>query len=580
MKNILGILTIAALSATALAWQEQFQGGQGGGIGGGMDGGSFGGGGGGFQGGDYAGQSKYEAFPGSEKNGGLYGFTKKSLLLTSGDKVTVTYKGKKGRILLVKAESDLFDAALEIEDPTGKIVAKNDDQYEGEQSPYIAFPFPADGDYKVIINNYRSNAGGPFRLYTREAEVVDAPLGIVSFTNTNLGDQYPRDIFFSMDLKKGKYYCLRNVETANSISSVHGVLIGPSGVKVKDFQEYTLASPVRVFEAKESGVYYYRMERNYSGSKVNFRFQEMNVFDLDKSGKFERELQPYEATLVRNQVIDGALLKSQIDVSNESVISKILTPLTFQEGEDLDPKYQSLWLPTDLNRPYEGYRYYTAGGVENYFAISNSAEKQKYRLFHGSQIETFIMGDTKSGKLERGIAKCFAIRGQVGDIVSLSGSSDDFEMQLDCVRSSLAKQELLNRSTHEPKTVLFFDKAETCLVRVGSAGGGGKGNYRVKVEYQKPVQCSLAKTYSLKVNQFGVYRAYVELEAKAIYRLESTVKDRNVSLTSETGEIAYPQRLWFNGVATDYFQAPKGGKHLLTIWHKQAGSFSLSKAEL
>ena len=110
-------MVLGTLAATLCA---QGQGGSGG-FGGGMAQGNIGG-------------AEEESYPPRNIDSGEEAsrWNSTSAILTQGDKVEYKFKGIPGQTIFATVRTDNFDPSLKLLDAKGKVVAENDDQYEGK----------------------------------------------------------------------------------------------------------------------------------------------------------------------------------------------------------------------------------------------------------------------------------------------------------------------------------------------------------------------------------------------------------------------------------------------------------------
>ena len=174
------LMVCATVCVSALSIGQGSAGGFGGGMGG--AGGGFGGGGvggGNFGEQDDSGKNKannpLERNPDQDNAQALW--TDRTAILTPGDRVEFKFKLKKGEVLLAAASSTAFDPALRVEDKDGKGLLEVDDRAEGEQSPFISFRAPAEGEYLLKVLSFRSVAGGQFTVRFRTFEPADKGYG-------------------------------------------------------------------------------------------------------------------------------------------------------------------------------------------------------------------------------------------------------------------------------------------------------------------------------------------------------------------------------------------------------------------
>ncbi|PSN14258.1 hypothetical protein C7293_12365 [filamentous cyanobacterium CCT1] len=84
--------------------------------------------------------------------------------------------GKAGDRLSLELSSNIFDTYLYLEDPSGKIIAEDDDGYFSTNSS-LSISLPEDGEYKIIISSFFDKTEGNYFLSVFSAENPDLVVG-------------------------------------------------------------------------------------------------------------------------------------------------------------------------------------------------------------------------------------------------------------------------------------------------------------------------------------------------------------------------------------------------------------------
>ncbi len=94
----------------------------------------------------------------------------KDKLLKRGPAKIQPYKMAKGQTYAINLDSDDFDAFLRLEDPTGKMVAADDDSGGGPRglNAQIIYKAPKTGEYKVVATSFDGKSGD-YTLTVRKA---------------------------------------------------------------------------------------------------------------------------------------------------------------------------------------------------------------------------------------------------------------------------------------------------------------------------------------------------------------------------------------------------------------------------
>ncbi|MBS1706012.1 MAG: hypothetical protein JST40_09070 [Armatimonadetes bacterium] len=147
---------LLTLAITACGWA---QGGSGGGFGGGRIG------------------SEQVNLPG---DGAFMDWAKtqnQTMVLSTGDRLEWKIKLEKNMGLWARASSGNVDPALEIFDPNGKSIAKNDDIRDGNQTAQTLICPDHEGEYKVVIKSFKGADGGQIAVSFRTFYFRDATMG-------------------------------------------------------------------------------------------------------------------------------------------------------------------------------------------------------------------------------------------------------------------------------------------------------------------------------------------------------------------------------------------------------------------
>src|SRR5581483_6215705 len=210
------IITLIAFAAA--------QGGQG------WQGGYGGGGFGGAMGGSFAGRE----LPLSEQ--------RFEHILTPGDRTDWPFEAKEGDVLILRAESDVFDPAIEVDDKNGTKIAENDDEEPGKQNARVLVYISQPGTYTAHVKNYHSTSGGRYvffsRRYRTKMIVPEEPAVVPS-----------RDGFdmFSIRLKRDEVVCFDKDQMIS-------LIVGPDGF-TKNSEEIDGGYAGNFIHAEQDGVY-------------------------------------------------------------------------------------------------------------------------------------------------------------------------------------------------------------------------------------------------------------------------------------------------------------------------------------
>lgn len=218
---------LLAIAILALELPAQGQGGFGGG---GFGGGGFGGGAGGAAMGTDPGRE--EAF---------------KHILTPGDKTEWPFEAKEGEVLILKAESENFDPAIEVVDAQGEKIGENDDEEPGKQNALLLVYIGKNGTYKAHVKNYRSTAGGQYTFRVRRFQTTTITAGAAAIMPSQTESLYVRIV-----APKGEI-----VSLGNSMFPNYDELLSPSGKPI-DWLPTVDGRLDRAFRVEKDGAYYAR----------------------------------------------------------------------------------------------------------------------------------------------------------------------------------------------------------------------------------------------------------------------------------------------------------------------------------
>nr|HMS56191.1 hypothetical protein [Fimbriimonadaceae bacterium] len=173
MVNFRTLLAVATTILTQTVLAQGSAGGYGQNQGGGF--GQGGGGFGGLEGGrSGAPADKAKGFADADRN--LVHWESKDAILSPGDRVEFKLKFEADETLVCSVTSDAFDPAISVEDGKGKVLAKNDDRQEGNQSPLVIHRFGTAGEFVVKVISYGKTSGGKFTLCRRKVSALTRKL--------------------------------------------------------------------------------------------------------------------------------------------------------------------------------------------------------------------------------------------------------------------------------------------------------------------------------------------------------------------------------------------------------------------
>ncbi len=487
------------------------------------------------------------------------------MILTQGDKVEWKIKGVPGQTLMATVRSDVFDPAIKIIDSKGKVVAENDDQYEGNQSPFIIFRFTDDKEYKLTVQNYRSSAGGRFMIYSQMFRPVDVAVGPneMPFKAPKEGDDdaKQRRLFIHFKAEEGKTYAIRGVQfrTKNGDFGLqYRQIIGPTGVYKTDFRPYTVPgqnSPF--FIAKSKGDFYAIYDAPAIDGTVHLSLDEVPILDVKAEGSTKLDLSPMGQKLLRFNVKKGDILHSVIEGSDRVGVifdaheKKSEGPISIDNSG-----YKSYEL-----RRFEGrnrYMFFSQDGEVLVLATSNERQPASVTIHLNSDLTPWAPGQIMTGRIGLGETKYFLLEGKKGDIQRISGSSDGFELNYKLIESNGESQEFMDQREHKPSTELRYEENQRYLVSVTSPMGGGSGTFSLNLEEAKPEPIEVSKVVEYRPGpSLGTYA--LEVKAGVRYQILSGVAQLGFTLLDEAGDGIGTNGINFGDRAAEYFVPAKSG---------------------
>lgn len=534
-------------------------------------GGSFQGNQGGQGGQGGRGGNREESYPPSNlTNGSESGIWEaKSMILTQGDKVEWKIKGVPGQTIMATVRSDVFDPALKILDSKNKVVAENDDQYDGNQSPFLVFQFPDDKEYKLTVQNYRSSGGGRFDIYTQTFMPVDLKISDETRKKISVKDEEggrERRTYLHFKATEGKVYAIPQtvVISGNGTRRLSfQMIIGPTGIYKTDFYNYRPNGGEPMFEAKKTGDYYLAYNTPGQDGDLVARLDVIEVQKVNKVGDLKVDLAPYGQKILKYEVDKGDIIRS-ITKSTTSVSFE----MEFTSNNDPNEKDRSSHRG-DANDSVKKFQPRFTDGSEVYNLYTRKAEivmilrenenkPSTVNLQNSADIPTWEDGKPALGKVGLGETQFFVISGKKGDIQRLKGSAEGFELFFSLVDMDGGITNFTDPYNHKPGTELRYNENRKYLVMVTSPQGGGSGTFAMNLDSAKPESISLANiiTYT-EGTSFGTYSLDVE---KGVRYLLLMSDHSGITLIDDEGNSFGYGRQDYGGKIGFYFVPGKTGK--------------------
>lgn len=560
-----------------------FQGGAGGAGGGGFGGGAFGGGGG-FMGDDEQ-RAQEQTFPRRSQDNinENQSWERKVMILTPGDRVEWKVKGKKGQAFFAVAASDIFDPALSVVNEKGQTLVENDDQQDGDQTPFISFFFPDDAEYKITVKNYRSSAGGKFTLNSFFFKPIDLALGKNEILPMEPADMpYSSERYFHIKAKKGEVYALENPTWGQGNQLLNAIrIVGPSGVGSKDFKQYRYWQGHRIFEALADGDYYVAYSHaNFDAKsrpelKYKANLSVLKVEAMEAEGVTKFHLEPHEFRVFTFPVKKSQFLRTTttptVPIGDNFSAPKPKGNIQVNSEDRYDFEREGvLAFAVDLTKDGDYVRLFGGDGDVNIVYFNPNAKASDVTVTNSSKFPEFTTSTTISQKLGLGQYQYYLINGFKGDNMKLTMTATGLEPEIEIVDAGGYRQNFLDRKRHQIDYRFYMNDNRTFLIRVGSAGGGGMGD--IKLDYLK------VKPQAYKLGSIGVgsdsdpvlNTFTVNLEAAQKYQILVENFVQVPELINSKGDVILPFASTNFGTMRAFYYAPDiAGEYKLRLFGAQ-----------
>lgn len=470
---------------------------------------------GGFGGGGFSGdfsQREEGVYP--QRNGNSapdYSWQSKSMILTQGDKVEWKVSGKKGQTVFAFVVSDVFDPALSIVDDQNKELISNDDQMEGDQSPFITFNFPDDREYKITVKNYRSTAGGKFNLFSRFFVPIDLKMGSNKVTpNTKAIVPEAYETAFRIKAEKGTIYALEapTLNESGYKNQLNGVLriIGPSGVPSQDYKGYRHFGGNQVFEAKASGDYYVCYQRAGNQNRddqsrfYEARLSSSNIVKGSKTSSESISVSPHEFQILVFPVDHGDVIRTiysgEITLSNKISAPKATDVYASTESDQrLLAELGFIWYWPLMSNENDFIRYYGGSGDVEIVFYNPTDKSAQMKVENSMAFSELQGGKSYSESVALGQTYTYLLKAKRGDNYKLTATANGIEPVIEILDQKGKRTTFIDRKKHSLTAKLLIPEGEnTYLVTVAAAGGGGTGNFKLNVSKATPKVYTLGTT--------------------------------------------------------------------------------------
>lgn len=559
MGNFIRFVACASVVLSSIVAMAQ------GGAGGGFGGGGFGGN---FQGGNQGniGGPEESSYPPRNIDSGEEGnrWISSTAILTQGDKVEYKLKGVPGQSIFATVRSEVFDPALKLIDSKGKVVAENDDQYEGNQSPLLMYQFKDSGEYKLTVQNYRSSAGGRFNLYMQTFSAMEIGEG-ANREELKSPDDKPGHgghlVYFHFKATEGKTYSIRRAHFmtngANWDLKYRGI-IGPTGVKATDYEVYEQDdrnSPL--FVAKMKGDFYLVYDSPSRDGNVDARLDVVEVKTIDKTATTKVDLGPTGLRIFKMKVEHGDIVRSILEAP-DFVVAQVRCYSIPEKAEDVKHQVGFEVLQPSMTNDRDLYRLFEEKSEVEILVTSSSDQPVSATLIHKMDVPEWKDGTTVTGRIELGQSQFYTISGVKGDIQRMSGTADGFELVFKLMAVGGDVSVFSDSRKHQPSTERQYRENKRYLVIVTSPMGGGSGTYSMKLDSAKPAPLQLGVPVTYEDGPaLGTYA--VEVEAGVRYQLLYKGTSQGFTFLDDKGDVIGYGHQQFGDQAALYFVPARKG---------------------
>jgi len=559
-------LFLAACLLLILSVTANAQGGFGGGGQGG--GGGFGGAGGGFGGGGQGG-----GFGGSQgPTGDIYAnpsqrpvdrdltdpfWQERTAILTPGDRVEFLFTLKKGETVLAGVTSEAFDPAISVVTAKGKELEKNDDRREGNQSPFINFKAPSDGDYLLKVLSYRSVAGGKFVIRMRTIFPVESAFGELNNVPTNpQSRETNRRISFRIPVKKGETYNVGYVYDQsdpywNALDRVQ--VYGPTGIPAEDYRAFSDGF-AGLIEAKFSGdlIVEYRARKD---STVKTNFQRVPVQQVKTQERLSRLVPQKEFVRIEMPVKKYDIVRSSHNWGHSmAVLTAQDETETRKYNLNADGKATKPWFAIQ-NRAYsedDVTRIFQYDETIIYLFRNIWDQSTNLELNNVSGLPELTSGRAVSAKLAIGDQHVYRTKVAKSEFVRYGLKEVGFLPEFEIYTFDGQKPEHQYRDGE-----IYYPAASEYIVKVACSGHGGSGSYELKRDTILPVKLGLTESVSIASKDDLNLFYSVDLEAGKSYEVlfEGTMVV-DLTVINAEGDVIKPQSIG----------TPDQNLHLFSVW--------------
>ena len=508
------------------------------------------------------------ASPDDEANSGTW--DTKSAVLSPGDRVEYKLEVKAGQTIMAGVVSDAFDPALELNDPAGKTIAKNDDRVDGDQRPFLSYHFASAGKYLLRVVSYSSKAGGKFTIHMKMFTPFDMTAGKVKHEGVSM---VSGRIDARISAKKNAVYDLRDVfEVLPTYQRGVGFerLIGPTGVAAEDFKVIQAPGSAPVFKALKDGDFYAEYNAMQGGAfqtdMHEVEVQTVKTNDQKVLVMKRGDLDVLEMPVKKDQIVRTTFSAKSAAYSYE--LSGLEGAADLQPSQDpgCGNSQAWAWFKSKIDSNDDVTRVFHEDGTVM-IAIRDQAD-QTISVTNSESIPEWGNGKDESSKMQIGETKLYVLKSTKSELMRVYAAAEQFLIRMDIfdLDGNLANS-LCDRTTRKATDDLYFPDAKTYIVRLICDGFGGSGEYQMRRQELLPQAYTMGQVQTLNLDgqNFGLYS--VNLDKGKRYELMTDLSQGGLEpdLLDDDGQFIQSQPIVFDKVEVQYFTAPASGHYRLWL---------------
>lgn len=437
-------------------------------------------------------------------------------ILTPGDRGEWPIAAKKGDVVIIKASSDVFDAALEIVDEKDKVIAQNDDIEDGNQAAQVLVQFPVDGKYRALVKGYKSAAGGKYTMEIRRLKSLN-----MDFEKPFLAN-FPAKGSLVLRIPEGKGGTVAFSVYTDDYPNIS--LIRANGAREKLEVERGLHSLQTKFESSKEGASYIWFESYYRDLPFKAIAAVSKPAPLKVSSEGSKSvlrtghLELWEISLKKGETVEVPKLPKNLRMGMKEAMS---------ESDDKSGTPALIKLAAEKHTD----KYFAARDSKTIFSVMSFEENDiPYTMVVKPAARLWPGGDKISDSIGIGESRLYSVSAKMGDIIKFNGSAKAFDMVIeihDFTGNSVSLSDDIDN--FDPGMTFFVGKTGVYTVVVRSLGNGGGGAFTLTKEVIPVVALPQNKWANSEVKEGSPSRWHISLKKGELYMVR--VKTNNFKPT-------------------------------------------------